>query len=1214
MNCPRCQTDNPDNAKFCLNCGSPLSLNCTHCGTTLPAGAKFCLNCGQPVAVPGSSNQPADPIQSRLQKYIPRQLAERMAAASRNEGERRIVTVLFCDVKGSTAMAERLDPEDWTEIMNGAFEYLIAPIYRYEGTVARLMGDAVLAFFGAPIAHEDDPERAVRAALEIVEGIRSFRDQIKRERGLDFEVRVGINTGLVVVGEVGSDLRAEYTAMGDGVNIAARMEQTASPGTIQIAANTYKQVAALFEFEPLGEIEIKGKRDPMPVYRVIGVKAQPNRVRGIGGLETPLVGRNVELTMLRNVITSLRAGHGQIVSLVGEAGLGKSRLVAELRAEWQTLQNVGEWRETSCASYDTARPYAHLRQYIARRAGFAENDPPETIRKCLNEALTPVPAGWRERIQTAMGVLFGLETSATLQGEQLKRELFEVVLQFQRFTDDGLPRVWVFDDLHWGDPASVELLVHLFQIIETMPILFLCAFRPERQAPSWQLVQKAQAAYPDRYTEIVLAPLSSEEGNQLVHSLLNISDLPARLHDVILEKAEGNPFFVEEVVRALHDSGLVIHDETGVHWRSTAKVDDITIPDSLQALITARIDRLEENTRRTLQLAAVIGRSFYYRVLQLIAEVTTQLDSHLRILQRAELIREEGREPELEYVFRHALTQEAAYNSILLKRRRQFHRQVGETLETLFADRIEEYAPVLGHHFYEAGDVRAQKYFALAGDLAYRLYANAEAALHYTHAIEVAKRASAFTKNDIEQLCYLYTRRARALELSAHYPEALAVYQEMADFADELQDPGMEVTALLAMATLRTTPNPVRDTAKAKPLLEDALILIRELADPTAECRVLWNLMLLSLFTADAQQAVSYGEQSRELARQYKLREQLAFTAHDLALCYWSVGNLKDAQESLEEARSIWEDLENLPLLSDTLGRLGQSYYYAGDYEKALHYSDEAFIVGATADATWSQAQSRFGGANLILIDQGEMGKAITIIDESLELAEQCGNLAVLGGNRATLGWIYGLLGQEDRGIATTTHAVEVGRQFPLIYPLTQAILARLHIQQGNLEAAQIEIDEAAEHAVSSSPSLPILVTVRLAIAELDLVRGNYEQARQQCDKLIDHLHRYQMQPLRADALYTKGQALLGLNESDAAYEVLQQARAEADRIGARWMLWQVLFSLSQIEAQRGNHQEAHALHRQACDLLLYIADHIGDDALRKSFLGRAAVRAVLES
>src|SRR6266540_3983740 len=313
MKCPNCQTVNPNEAKFCMNCGISLALTIQEIKT-------------------GKSEHAAK-TQS-LDKFIPRELLTKFEAARTNDamvGERRVITMLFCDVKGSTAAAEKVDPETWTDIMNGIFEYMIRPIYKYEGTVPRLMGDAILAFFGAPIAHEDDPQRAVLAGLEIQVGIKDYVEEIRLKHGLEFGLRVGINTGLVVVGAIGSDLRMEYTAIGDAINLAARMEQTAVPGTVQITEETYKLVAPFFDFEALGEVEVKGKAALIKTYRPLGLKKSPGNLRGLEGLISPLVGREAQLSLLDEQLEQLKIGAGSFVSVIGEAGLGKSTLIREVK-------------------------------------------------------------------------------------------------------------------------------------------------------------------------------------------------------------------------------------------------------------------------------------------------------------------------------------------------------------------------------------------------------------------------------------------------------------------------------------------------------------------------------------------------------------------------------------------------------------------------------------------------------------------------------------------------------------------------------------------------------------------------------------------------------------------------------------------------------------------------------------------------------------------
>ena len=438
-----------------------------------------------------SDTLPEQPVPGKL-----RTSRETAAARRGVQGERRIVTILFCDVAGCSAMAEQLDPEEWAEIMNDAFQYLTGPIERYEGTVARLMGDSILAFFGAPVAHEDDPRRAVLAGLDIGEGVGGFREEIRREYGLDFNVRVGINTGPVVVGEVGSDFAGEYTAMGDAVNLASRMEQSAEPGTVQVAENTYALIEPLFDFEPLRPIEVKGKAAPVPAFRVKGPKAEPGRVRGIDGLSAPLVGRDGEMDTLRRIAPELREGRGQIVCMIGEPGLGKSRLIDELRAEWQGAANGhAPWIESRGISYDTTRPYGLFQQQLRQTCGVNENDPPEVVREKVTRSMQELPPDARELAIRAVEALVAARAESDepqLEGETLKRELFEAILAIWSRLASHAPIVLVFDDMHWVDPASAELLSHLFQLTDEVPILFLCATRPERQSPAWQIKQLAE--------------------------------------------------------------------------------------------------------------------------------------------------------------------------------------------------------------------------------------------------------------------------------------------------------------------------------------------------------------------------------------------------------------------------------------------------------------------------------------------------------------------------------------------------------------------------------------------------------------------------------------------------------------------------------------------------------------------------------------------------
>jgi predicted ATPase len=636
-------------------------------------------------------------------------------------------------------MAESMDPEEWAEVMNEAFEFLIA----------KLMGDGLLAFFGAPVSHEDDPLRAVLAGVDIVEGIKSFAAQLADDYGIDFKVRVGINTGLAVVGEIGSTAVTEYTAMGDAVNVAARMEQTAQPGSVQVASTTGHLIEHMFELEALGGVDVKGKSEPVQAFRVAASKTQQGRARGLAGVSAPLVGRDAELRQLFDAMDRALQGKGQIVSIIGEAGLGKSRLLEELHKRWTALGDHVKWDYAEGVPYDASRPYSLYQSLAKKTFGIMLEDPPEVIHKKVREAIargggTPEAVDLCSVAMERVIAAKVLHETTDYSAETVKNDLYDVAYPAFMAAAESAPLATVFDDLQWSDEASVDLTMHLLKSVEEAPIFFVLAFRPERQSPAWKVKQFVEVNFPHRYTEIVLKPLDEKSTDDLMRALLNISDLPAEVRSLISRKTEGNPYFVEEVVRTLMDQGAVKRTPDGLQWNEEASVSDISIPDSLQALLMARMDRLSADARSTLQLASVIGRSFYHRVLDQISDSTLTLDKQLSDLERVEMIREQMRQPELEYIFKHDLARDAAYNTILLRRRRTLHQRVGEAMEEVFANKLEENAHRLAYHFSQALDhERALTYYLMAAESADGINAVSESVSHYGRALEAAERAKA---------------------------------------------------------------------------------------------------------------------------------------------------------------------------------------------------------------------------------------------------------------------------------------------------------------------------------------------------------------------------------------------------------------------------------------------------------------------------------------
>jgi class 3 adenylate cyclase/tetratricopeptide (TPR) repeat protein len=892
-------------------------------------------------------------------------------------GERRVVTMLFCDLKGSTAAAEGLDPEDWTEIMNGAFAQMIKPVYQYEGIIARLMGDALLAFFGAPIAHEDDPRRAILAGLDIVEAIKPFREQIREAYGVDFDVRVGINTGLVVVGAVGSDLRMEYSALGDAINLAARMEQTAEPGTVRVAHDTYKLVKNLFEFKSLGSVEVKGKTEPVLAYQALGRKFDLGRTRGIEGLQAAMVGRDAELSALRSVMADLKQGLGRIVFVLGEAGLGKTRLISEAHEVFQTLGHTQAlWVETISLSYETNQAYGLFQRLIRRVGGIEYNDSAVVLREKLNTLVEILDETRRARALHVFEALFGLERETNgipMDDESFKRELYEGMYLWWKARFSLQSAVLVFDDMHWCDSASAELLRQLLPLTGESPLVLLFAMRAERHAPAWQIKTTADEEYNHRYTELALRPLSDLESNELVNRLLANPDLPAALRASILEKSGGNPFFIEEVVRTLIDNGVLVPEEVQVNgaakrvWRATRASADFAIPDNLQSLLAARMDRLEESTRGTLQLASVIGRSFYHRVLQAVDEASHELDKHLGTLLRMELIREAARVPEIEYAFRNPLTQEAVYKTILIKRRRAFHQRVGEAMESIYADRLDGLFGLLAYHFALANEhEKAIEYYRKAARQAVALFAYDDAIQNLRSALKLIEEGKQTATRMIllEELGNVYRLLRDIGQAIALYHDSLHLWETLPD-AEEIIAVRLhrKIVQLATEAKWNVdldTYRHVRElTLESLHELESGLTGLKH--EPDAEVvRALATLSFeawRSRMPPDWERAQRFAQAAADMA------EELAEPAV-LSRALGALGNVLDGRSLLRDHLqvalrrlevSMDARVDNLIERIDAVSGAGMGLMYVGEYEQALPYLQEAEALALKAQSIGQQ-------------------------------------------------------------------------------------------------------------------------------------------------------------------------------------------------------------------------------------------------------------------
>ncbi len=1092
MTCSSCGHESPADARFCMHCGAAVARSCAGCGAELPRQARFCPRCGR-----AASERAPEVAERSPRDYTPRHLADKiLSSKSALEGERKQVSVLFADVQGSLELAEELDPEEWHSILDRFFAVLSAGVHRFEGTVNQYTGDGIMALFGAPIAHEDHAHRACYAALHLRDAVREYANEVRVRHGVAFGVRIGLNSGEVVVGKIGDDLRMDYTAQGQVVGLAQRMEALADSGRISLSEHTARLVEGYFELQDLGKVRVKGLSEPVGLFELEGVgpfrtRLDRSRARGLSSF----VGREDEMRALESALENATAGRARIVGVVADAGVGKSRLCSEFLERCRAREITV--LEAHCPAHGRSIPLLPVLELLRNYFGISESDAPRAAREKIAGRLLLLD----RELESSLPLLWDLlrvpdpeRPVEDLDAEVRQRRLAEVVRRVVRIRSEREPAVILIDDLHWIDSASDAFVADLVEAVRGTRSLLLVNFRPEYRA-EW--MQRSD------YQQLPLAALGSEAIRALLASLLGSHPSVVELPAVIEARTAGNPFFTEEVVQSLIESGH-LEGERGA-YRLVNPVERIEIPDTVQAVLAARIDRLVELQKRVLQTAAVIDKNFARPLLAQIAELPeADLDSALRTLCDADFLYERSLYPVPEYTFKHPLTHEVAYLSQLSERRRSLHAALARVLEGPDAD-----ASLLAHHWDEAGEAEPAVRWHRRAAEKLGFLSQFETLRHWNR---VSQLLEALPESP-ENLSLGAVARAQILWMQIRVgiePErAEALFREASELAGRAGD-----RACLARAQLSYASYLLYSGQGGGPRL--AREAVRE-ADASEETRVRiaarWGAAMALYFSAGLEAALELCNEGIELCGGDLDRgSELIGYSPWLFLHGTRAGILAVSGRPMQGLRDLDRSLadhgEKHQLVQAICSGFGVVVHQVtGDSRAALAFGRRA-----------EEGYQRFpvGGAGLVYCYQS-LGAALTLNgewEEALECLERA-----LSESRALrtfvqqqpemLSWkARALLGRGDpqAALEAVDEAIALGKRLEAGWPRARPHLTRAQILQrvepGSLERVAAELDAAAA-CVLEGGARGLLPSVHEGRAELCALRGDDAGRRRELEEAL---------------------------------------------------------------------------------------------------------------
>jgi class 3 adenylate cyclase/tetratricopeptide (TPR) repeat protein len=1105
LKCPRCQHDNPQGARFCEECATPLARTCSNCGTALSATAKFCHACAHPVA--GKGGAPSRSPDS----YTPKHLAEKiLTSKAALEGERKQVTVLFADLKGSMELLSDRDPEEARKLLDPVLEGMMEAVHRYEGTVNQVMGDGIMALFGAPIAHEDHAVRACYAALRMQETVGRHAEEVARREGIRPQIRVGINSGEVVVRSVGSDLRMDYTAVGQTTHMAARMEQIASPGAIVTTRNTRALAEGYIDAKPLGLVPVKGLADPVDAFEVTGAGPARSRLQvGAGRGLTRFVGRDADLDQLRRLQELAGSGHGQVAAIIADAGVGKSRLVYEFIhspacQNWLVVEGIS-------VSYGQAMTYVPVVDLLR---GFFKIDDRDDHRQ-VHEKVVGRLLGLDPSLEPEVPPLLALlnvpvddNRWAALDPPTRRQRTLDAVKRLLVRESQAQPLAVVVEDLHWIDTETQAVLDTLIESVTAARILLLVTYRPEYEHP-W-----GKKTY---YTQLRLVTLPPERASELLTVLLGDGADLDPLKQML--RRRGNPFFVEETVRTLVEI-RALEGERGA-YRLMRPVESLQIPATVHAILAARIDRLSADDKQLMQVASVIGQDVPFRILAAIADLSDEaLRRGLRHLQEAEFLYETALFPDLEYRFKHALTHEVAYGSLVHDRRRRLHTRVTEAIESLYPSRLSDHVDELAHHAFkgEAWD-KAVRYLREAAAKAFGRSANRQA---ITYAEE-------------------------ALRALSNLPETRETLEQ-----------GIDVRCGLR-ASLWT----VGETARIRSVLDEAAQLARRCAD---QQRLGLVSVLLSHYfwvTAQLSEARKFATNALQIGTVRGDRELQIGANYYLGTTSLSAGRYMEANsyfvkvidalpEGLIHARC---GLATFPAPSSRAW-FTWSLAERGAFEEGIVVGREGIRIAETLGHAYSLSQSWWALGMLYAV-RGDVVNAGDLVTRSLALARERNVVPMVPLALWTLGQIHVLSGRVSEGMVLVQQALDTLKATgaPLFQPVVEIYLGgallRAHRHDDALGCARAGLAVARERGQRGFEGWALgllgdIASDSAVTAESPV--GHYREAMRLADELA-------MRPLVAHCHAGLGKLCRRTNKPEQAQEHLTTAMTMYRGMGMTYWL-----------------------------------------------------------